>query len=277
MPVALALIASLIWGSADFVGANASKELAPSTVMLWSTLIALPVLTVVAVASGDLVVDATTVGWGVVAGVSGALGLTALYQGLSTGVMGVVAPISSTSVLVPVLVGVASGDDLSPAQIVGIVAAVVGITLASGPHLREFRTGGHRPILWALAAALLIGLSLVGLAYGSESSSVSTLLCQRVVYVAVLVVLVLVTRAPRTPKAGHVAPLGAVGAGDITANGLFAVASRSGPLAVISVLASLYPVATVLLARRVHHERLARIQVAGVLFAFTGVAAVVAG
>jgi drug/metabolite transporter (DMT)-like permease len=277
MPVALALLASLIWGSADFVGANASRELAPSTVMLWSTVIALPVLAIVAVLSGDLVIDGATAGWGLFAGITGALGLTALYQGLSTGVMGVVAPISSTSVLIPVLVGVATGDDLSVLQSAGIAVAVVGIVLAGGPHLREFRTGGHLPVLWALAAAVFIGLSLVGLAYGSETSSVSTLLCQRAVYVAVLALIVLATRAPRRPDRRHVAPLGAVGAGDITANGLFAVASRSGPLAVISVLASLYPVATVLLARRLHHERLSREQVVGVLCAFAGVAAVVAG
>jgi len=277
MPVVLALLASLIWGSADFVGANASRELAPSTVMLWSTIIALPVLAVVAVVSGDLVLDGATMGWGLFAGVTGAVGLTALYQGLSTGVMGVVAPISSTSVLVPVLVGVATGDELAPLQTAGVVVAIVGIVLAGGPHLREFRTGGHVPILWALAAALFIGLALVGLAYGSETSSVSVLLCQRVVYVGVLALIVLATRAPRVPGRRHLAPLGAVGAGDITANGLFAVASRSGPLAVISVLSSLYPVATVLLARRLHHERLAREQVIGVLAAFAGVAAVVAG
>lgn len=277
MPVVMALVASLIWGSADFVGANTSKELAPSTVMLWSTLIALPVLALVAVVSGDLVFDGATMGWGLFAGVAGAIGLTALYQGLSTGVMGVVAPISSTSVLVPVLVGVATGDVLSGVQVVGIVAAIVGIVLAGGPHLREFRTGGHRPILWALTAALFIGLSLVGLAYGSETSSVSTLLCQRLVYVVVLGLIVLATRAPRRPARHHLLPLGAVGTGDITANGLFAVASRSGPLAVISVLASLYPVATVLLARRLHDERLSREQVTGVVCAFAGVAAVVIG
>jgi drug/metabolite transporter (DMT)-like permease len=277
MPVVLALVASLIWGSADFVGANASRDLAPSTVMLWSTVIALPVLVVVAVVSGDLVLDGTTMGWGLVAGVTGACGLTALYQGLSTGVMGVVAPISSTSVLVPVFVGVASGDELSAIQSVGIAVAIVGIVLAGGPHLREFRTGGHRPILWALASAVLIGLALVGLAYGSETSSVSTLLSQRVVYVAVLLAIVVATRAPRRPGRSHLVALGGVGVGDMTANGLFAVASRSGPLAVISVLASLYPVATVLLARRLHHERLQAIQLAGVGCAFVGVAAVVAG
>jgi drug/metabolite transporter (DMT)-like permease len=277
MPVALALVASVIWGTTDFIGANTSKELAPSTVMLWSTLIALPVLVVVAVLSGDVVLDAATMGWGLFAGVAGALGLTALYQALSTGVMGVVAPISSTSVLVPVLVGVATGDDLSPLQILGIVVAVVGIVLAGGPQIREFRTGGHRPIVWALAAAVLIGFSLVGLAYGSETSSVSTLLSQRVVYVVVLVSMVLATRAPRLPARRHLLPLAAVGAGDITANGMFAVASRSGPLAVIAVLASLYPVATVLLARRLHHERLGPVQLLGVVGAFAGVTAVVAG
>jgi len=191
--------------------------------------------------------------------------------------MGVVAPISSTSVLVPVLVGVATGDDLSLLQILGIVVAVVGIFLAGGPQIREFRTGGHRPIVWALAAAALIGLSLVGLAYGSETSSVSTLFSQRVVYVVVLVSMVLATRAPRRPGRRHLLALAAVGAGDITANGLFAAASRSGPLAVIAVLASLYPVATVLLARQLHHERLERSQLIGVVGAFAGVTAVVAG
>ncbi len=277
MPVLLALIASLIWGTADFVGATTSRELAPATVMLWSTVLALPVLVVVAIVSGDLVIDGSTAGWGLVAGVSGALGLTALYQGLSTGLMGVVAPISSTSVLVPVLVGVATGDDLSGLQMVGIVVAVAGIVLAGGPHLREFRTGGHRPILWALAAAVLIGVSLVGLAYGSETSAVSTLLSQRVVYVLVLVAVVAATRAPARPSRRHLLPLAGVGGGDITANGLFAVASRSGPLAVIAVLASLYPVATVLLARRINDERMSRVQFVGVVGAFTGVAAVVAG
>jgi drug/metabolite transporter (DMT)-like permease len=277
MPVVLALIASLIWGSADFVGGTISRVLAPSTVMMWSTIIALPVLVVIAVLSGDLVLDGSTVGWGVVAGVGGALGLSALYQGLSTGLMGVVAPISSLAVLVPVLVGVATGEQLAVLQVVGMVVAIVGVVLAGGPHVREFRSGGHRPILWALAAAAGIGCSFVGLAYGAETSSVSTLLCQRVVYVLVLFLVVLVSRASRRPEARQVGLLAAIGAGDITANGLFAVAVRNGPLAVISVVASLYPVATLLLARQIDRERLARVQVVGVVAAFSGVALVVAG
>jgi drug/metabolite transporter (DMT)-like permease len=276
MPVALALVASLIWGGADFVGGTLSRSLAPATVMLWSTVLVFPVLVVVLIVSGDLILDATTVGWGALAGVSGALGISSLYQGLATGVMGVVAPISTTAVLVPVLVGVGTGEELAGLQVAGIVVAILGVVLAGGPHLRAFRTGGHVPILWALAAALGIGGSLVGLAYGSETSSVSTLLVQRVVYVAVLVGVVLAVRAERRPEPTQVPTLAVLGLGDLSANGLFAVAARSGPLAVIAVVASLYPVATVLLARQLQGERLARVQVAGVLAAFVGVAVVVA-
>jgi drug/metabolite transporter (DMT)-like permease len=276
MPVALALVASLIWGGADFVGGTLSRSLAPATVMLWSTVLVFPVLVVVVIVSGDLILDATTVGWGALAGVSGALGISSLYQGLATGVMGVVAPISTTAVLVPVLVGVGTGEELAGLQVAGIVVAILGVVLAGGPHLRAFRTGGHVPILWALAAALGIGGSLVGLAYGSETSSVSTLLVQRVVYVAVLVGVVLAVRAERRPEPTQVPTLAVLGLGDLSANGLFAVAARSGPLAVIAVVASLYPVATVLLARQLQGERLARVQVAGVLAAFVGVAVVVA-
>jgi drug/metabolite transporter (DMT)-like permease len=276
MPVALALAASLIWGGADFVGGTLSRSLAPATVMLWSTVLVFPVLVVVVIVSGDLILDATTVGWGALAGVSGALGISSLYQGLATGVMGVVAPISTTAVLVPVLVGVGTGEELAGLQVAGIVVAILGVVLAGGPHLRAFRTGGHVPILWALVAAVGIGGSLVGLAYGSETSSVSTLLVQRVVYVGVLVGVVLAVRAERRPEPTRVPTLAVLGLGDISANGLFAVAARSGPLAVIAVVASLYPVATVLLARQLQGERLARVQVAGVLAAFVGVAVVVA-
>jgi drug/metabolite transporter (DMT)-like permease len=253
-----------------------SRSMAPAAVMLWSTVAAFPVLLVVVAISGDLILDGTTVGWGALAGVSGAVGLSALYQGLATGLMGVVAPISSLSVLVPVLVGVATGEELAALQIVGIVVAVAGVVLAGGPQLREFRTGGHVPLVWALIAALGIGGSLVGLAYGAETSSVSALLVQRVAYVLVLLGVVAAVGGRRRPERRDGPALGALGLGDITANGLFAVAVRSGPLAVISVVASLYPIATVLLARQFHGERLARVQIAGVVAAFVGVAVVVA-
>lgn len=276
--VVLALISSALWGTSDFIGGTVSRRLPSATVLLWATVLSLPFLAAVAVGSGDLQWSSTTVGWGIAAGIAGALGIASLYQGLSTGVMGVVAPISSTAVIVPVIVGFAIGESVSALTALGIVIAIVGVVLAGGPHLRDFATGGHRPILFALGAALGIGLSLSAIARGSEASSISTLLSMRLTYVVVLVVLVLIASSQIRPdRAATLVPLLAIGLLDTTANGLYAVASRVGPLVIVAVLASLYPVATLFLARQLHGERLSRIQTSGVLLALVGVCAVVGG
>ena len=195
MPILLALISSALWGTSDFFGGTASKKSPSTTVLLWASLIALPVISVIAIVSGDLVFDSSVVGWGVVAGVSCSIGIVLLYRGLATGPMGVVAPIASTSVLVPVVAGFLRGESPGLAQTIGIAIAVVGVILAGGPHIRDFRTGGHRPILLALGAALGIGISLLAVANGSEHSAYSTLLIMRVVYPVVLVGAVLSIRA----------------------------------------------------------------------------------
>jgi drug/metabolite transporter (DMT)-like permease len=277
VPAVLALLAAVIWGSTDFAGGSAAKRLGSAAVLLLSTTLALPVLVVVTVLSGDLRADGGVVGWGVLAGISGSLGITCLYQGLATGVMGVVAPISGTAVIVPVVVGVASGDELSALQAVALVVAVVGIVLTGGPQVRAFRSGGHRPVLWALAAAVLLGFTFVSLAEGASTSAATTITVQRAVYVLVTAAVVALARQVARPTRTELAPLAVIGAGDLTANALFALASREGELAVVAVLASLYPVTTVLLARRLQHERLQRLQVIGVIAAFLGVAGVVAG
>jgi drug/metabolite transporter (DMT)-like permease len=277
VPAVLALLAAVIWGSTDFAGGSAAKRLGSAAVLLLSTTLALPVLVVVTVLSGDLRADGGVVGWGVLAGISGSLGITCLYQGLATGVMGVVAPISGTAVIVPVVVGVASGDELSVLQAVALVVAIVGIVLTGGPQVRAFRSGGHRPVLWALAAAVLLGFTFVSLAEGASTSAATTITVQRAVYVLVTAAVVVLARQVARPTRTEMLPLAVIGAGDLTANALFALASREGELAVVAVLASLYPVTTVLLARRLQHERLQRLQVIGVIAAFVGVAGVVAG
>jgi drug/metabolite transporter (DMT)-like permease len=277
VPAVLALLAAVIWGSTDFAGGSAAKRLGSAAVLLLSTTLALPVLVVVTVLSGDLRADGGVVGWGVLAGISGSLGITCLYQGLATGVMGVVAPISGTAVIVPVVVGVASGDELSVLQAVALVVAIVGIVLTGGPQVRAFRSGGHRPVLWALAAAVLLGFTFVSLAEGASTSAATTITVQRAVYVLVTAAVVVLARQVARPTRTEMLPLAVIGAGDLTANALFALASREGELAVVAVLASLYPVTTVLLARRLQYERLQRLQEIGVIAAFVGVAGVVAG
>ena len=134
MAILLALAASIGWGTSDFIGGTVSRRMPPQTLLLLATASMLPVLTVVAVVSGDLRFGDQVLIGGVVAGLGGGLGIVALYRGLASGTMGVVAPISSTAVIVPVIVGVASGDELGILRAGGIVAAIVGVVLAGGLH-----------------------------------------------------------------------------------------------------------------------------------------------
>ncbi len=275
MPILLALISSTLWGTSDFFGGTASKTTPSTTVLLWASLIALPVMTVIAVISGDLVFDSTVVTWGIVAGVSCSIGIVLLYRGLATGPMGVVAPIASTSVLVPVIAGFVRGESPGAVQTIGIAIAVIGVILAGGPHLRDFRTGGHRPILLALGAALGIGISLLAVANGSDHSAYSTLLVMRVVYPVLLFAIVLATRAPCRPATSVLPMVAIAGIGDVVAVTLYGVATTSGSLPVVAALASMFPVMTLVLARQVHHERLDREQWVGAALALIGVIVVV--
>lgn len=276
MAILLALAASIGWGTSDFIGGTVSRRMPPQTLLLLATASMLPVLTVVAVVSGDLRFGDQVLIGGVVAGLGGGLGIVALYRGLASGTMGVVAPISSTAVIVPVIVGVASGDELGILRAGGIVAAIVGVVLAGGLHPGAV-VSERGPVQWALLAAAGIGLSLTGVAYGSESSSISTLLTMRMTYVVVLVAVVSLSRVRLRPSTAEIRPILAVGIIDISANAAFALSTRSGALAVVAVLSSLYPVTTALLARVVHEERLDRSQLVGVVIALGAVAVIVGG
>lgn len=275
MAIALALISSVLWGTSDFLGGTVSKRIPAATVLLWSSFAALPFIAGLALITGDMVFSGTTVGWGIVAGVSCSLGIVALYHALATGVMGVVAPIASTSVLVPVVVGFIRGEGPGPMRSAGIALAILGVILAGGPHLRLFRSGGHRPILFALIAALGIGISLLAVANGSNDNAIATLLVMRLVYPVLLIVVVMMVRAPRTAGRANLLPVAAAGIGDALAVTLFGIATRSGALPVVAALSSLFPVTTLLLARRIDQERLEREQAIGVVLALVGVIAVV--
>lgn len=276
MAVLLSLLASLTWGTADFLGGTAARRLATTAVVAISQGAALVGLIVVAATVGAFTSDPGYVGWAVAAALAGLLGLTSFYSALATGTMGVVAPIAAVGVVVPVIVGLASGDHPTGWQGVGVGAAIVGVVLASGPELRSGR-GGGRPLMLAGVAALGFGTVIVCVAHGARSSTVMTLLVMRSVSVLVLVTLAAAGRAVVRAHAGDLPMLVAVGAGDVGANAMFAVASTRGQLSIVAVLSSLYPAVTVLLARVVHEERLKRIQALGVALAIAGVVMIASG
>ena len=285
MPAALALLASLLWGTADFLGGTATRRLPVASVVGVSQLVALLGLVPVALLTGALDEPRDYLVPGVLAGLAGVLALAAFYRALARGTMGVVAPIAALGVVVPVVVGLAAGESPSALQLGGIAVAIVGVVLASGPELSGAGRGGLQPLLLAALAGLGFGTVFVLIAEGSDGAGVPavvmTLLAMRLTAVVLLTLLLLAT-APRRGIELHVRRrdlplLVAIGVLDVGANAAYAIAAQSALVSVTSVLASLYPVITVLLARQVHKERLTGVQVPGVVLALAGVALVASG
>ena len=281
MAALLALLSSLLWGAADFIGGTVSRRLPALLVVGASQLAGLLTVAVVAVAAGELHAPTGYLPWAVAAGLAGLGGLVAFYRALAIGTMGVVSPIAALGVVVPVAVGLGRGERPGAVQMLGIVVAVLGVVLASGPELSG--RAGARPLLLAVAAAVGFGLALLFITEGAKTSTLMTLVTMRVtsvLVVAVLLVSQVAARARRTPV--RLTPrdlplIAVVGIGDAAANFTFGWASTRGLVSVVAVLGSLYPVVTVLLARVVHHERLAAVQNAGVVAALAGVGLIAAG
>ena len=214
--------------------------------------------------------------FGLGAGVGGGVGLALFYWGLSIGTMSIVAPIVACSAVVPFTLALAGGERPSTLALTGAALAIVGIVVAS---LEERRVPARaQAVVLAVAAAVAIGVFVYFLGRGGQSgSALSTLLGARVVSVFLLGLAALARRTPLHQSPLTVAQVGAVGLADVSANGLFAIAADHGLLAIVSVLGSVYPVATVLLAHVLLGERITWVQRAGVVCALTGVAFVSAG
>ena len=277
----LALLSSVLWGSADFLGGTASRRHRATLVVGVSQAAGLVTAVVAAAVAGAFADDLGYLPWAVLAGVAGVVGLVSFYAGLAAGTMGVVSPIAAVGVVVPVLFGLLRGERPAALQLVGIVLAVVGVVLASGPELTG--RAGARPVVLAGVAALGFGVALLAIAEGARHSTLMTLVTMRTTSVLLLSAALVVALARGLPRAEvllgprDLALVALVGVADLGANLTFGLASRRDAVSVVAVLGSLYPVVTALLARFVHQERLGRVQLAGVAGALGGVALIAAG
>ncbi|HEU4910624.1 MAG TPA: DMT family transporter [Actinomycetes bacterium] len=280
MAVFLALLSSLLWGSADFLGGTISRRRMAVLVVVTSQAAGLVGIALVALVAGAFDDPTDYLWWAVGAGLAGMLGLVCFYAALAMGTMGVVSPIAALGVVVPVLVGLARGERPATIQLVGITIAVLGVVLASGPELSG--RAGARPLLLAALSALGFGLALLFIAEGARTSTLMTLVTMRVTSVTVLAV-ALASAARRLARGRlsldrrDVALVTVTGMADVAANLTFGLASTRGLVSVVAVLGSLYPVVTVLLARVIHAERLGAAQTVGVAGALGGVALIAAG
>jgi len=275
----LALLSSLMWGTADFLGGKLSKKFHPMAVTGASQAFGLIVgLLMLAATSGFKRPDFSSSGYaisGAIAGITGFIGLISYYAGLATGKMGVVAPITSLSAVIPLLYGIYQGDQPSPLQILGMAVALLGCFLASGPELRSGVSA--KPVLLGFLTAIMFGVALVFMARGSKHGALLTMITMRCVTVTISVLIALGLRTYGGFRKSSLVLLIVVGSTDFLANYTLGLATTKGLVSVAMVLGSLFPVVTTLLAFKFLHERLHRAQYLGVIFAVAGVALISAG
>jgi drug/metabolite transporter (DMT)-like permease len=280
--VPLGLGSGLCWGAADFFGGVQARRLPALSVALWSQAAGALALAAALAVQGTPPTPAGYA-WGLAAGAGSGLALLLFYRGLAEGVMSVVAPVAASGAVVPVLVAPLRGEAPGALAGLGIVAAVAGVVLVSrapAPRRRDARPV-PRVLAMALGAALGFGLFYVFVDAGTATPGASPLWVIAGARTSSLLVLAGIAAAGRRSQAPwpgrRIVPVALVGIADTSANLLFALAATGGNLAVVGVLGSLYPVATVLLARWLLRERLSGAQNAGVVLALTGVGLLAAG
>jgi drug/metabolite transporter (DMT)-like permease len=278
LAVVLALGASSCWGVADFLGGLQSKRVAIAVVLAVVEGTGLVGVLIIIAAVGEPFPGQHAALLALVSGVAGTLALACFYRALAIGTMSIVAPISATGVALPVAVGLATGDELSTLVAIGLAVTVAGVILAS----RESHADAER----AAAGRLSIGLALLAaIGFGSyfvmsdaaaDDSVLWLLVLSRTVPVPALVALAWARHMPLPPTRNGLL-LALAGTLDCGATGLYGLANTKGALSIVSVVGSLYPVMTVVLARLVLGERIRLVQRIGVAAALAGVALIASG
>jgi drug/metabolite transporter (DMT)-like permease len=268
-PLLLALGASIAWGVADFTGPLVSRTFGTLRILFWAQLGGVVAIAAAVAIRGDGP-KGPGVLFAIAAGICGTLGLYAYYRGMQVGAMSVVAPIAGVSAVIPVAFGVATGDSPKPWQVAGILAALVGVALASVEHQEGTRRLAAGVGL-ALLAALGFGLYFPWMHAAGKVDFWWASLVFRTTALLVVASAVSVQRTELRLGPRMLAVAAAVGIGDTIGNVLFAASSAHGLVSLTSVLASLYPVVTVLLAALILHEHVAPAQKAGIALTLTGV------
>lgn len=280
MAATLALLAAVLYGVCDFVGGLGGRRTAAAVVPIPMQAVALLTAGIAVLSGVGGAPTPAVLAWGAVGGIGSGVGNAALLRGLAGGRMSVVAPASAVvAAAVPAIVGVVSGERLTLLAWLGIALAFPAIALTS--WTREPGGSSVRDVGWGVAAGCGFGLLFVGLAHAGTDAGAWPLLPGQAVALAVVVVAA-IPEIRRMRRRGEPLAMGtalrwgaAAGALAAIANLLFLTATGHGSLAVIAVLAGLYPAVTVLLAATLLRERIHGQQALGLLAAATAVVLIV--
>ncbi len=274
MAIVLGLITALFFGSGDFFGGLSAKRTSILYVVGFSHLVGLIGIVILA----PILADEFTwraIGLGVIAGAIGGVGVALLYRGLARGPMVVVAPLTAImSASVPAAWGVIDGETFSGWSWLGIVLALVAIALTSIPANAGNKKQAPvtlRVIGESLIAGTCFGAMFVVYDITADATAPWPVVGARILTAGVLVTIIFVARRDGISSArSSMWPIVLTGIFDTGSNAIFLYATTVGDVAIVSVLSSLYPASTVLLARFVLDERISRLQLVGL---FTALAA----
>jgi drug/metabolite transporter (DMT)-like permease len=276
MGVVLALLSALCYGSSDFTAGVGGRRSDPAAVTAIAQPIGLVTAAVAVIALSARSPTPHALWWGALSGVGSAVGTVSLYRGLAIAPMSVVAPLSAVlSAALPALAGFLLGEHLKALAWAGIVVAMPAVALVSwqpGGQQGSRRAG----IVTGLVAGAGFALLLIALARAGTSAGAWPLLPGQAVAAVLVLSWAALARNRPDRKAWPRAWRTGLAAGMLAgiANLLYLAATGAGQLAIVAVLASLYPAVTILLARLTLHERWNRLQVIGLIASAVAVAAI---
>ena len=285
MTIIFGLLSAFSYGYADFVGALAAKRIRAVAVTAYSFSFGLLLAIVLSAIFGASYSQNTVVA-SIFAGVCSAIAITFLYAALALGPISIVSPLTAVvSAVIPVVVDVAFGANLSSFVLVAVVLILIAVVLVAFVPSPNLTLPSVRATLYSIGAGLGFAGIFLFLDFTDSDSGLGPLLIMRMVGVVLLLALLFVVfkRSSGQPFIERVTDWKLAGlillasAGDVMGNVAFLIATRAGDLAVAAVLTSLYPVGTILLARIFLKERIAKSQLLGIVLALIGTTLIAAG
>lgn len=268
--VGFGLAAASSWGAGDYCGGLASRRTNAFGVVMVSQFVGLVLLSILALLLAEPFPTLTDTAWAMIAGLGGAVGLSALYHGLAAGPMGVVAPVAAVvSVILPLIFGLFLEGMPGLPQLLGFglaLCAVWFITRAGGGSRIQ-----ARDLVLPVVAGLGFGVFFILIDHVSAATVLWPLATARVASVSALLIVILLKRQPARPAAGQLPLVLISGLFDTGGNAFYALATRTGRLDIAAVLSSLYPAVTATLAWLILKERLSRLQGVGLALAMIAV------
>jgi len=272
LPITLSIFACFGWGIADFIGGLKSRSLPTLSILMISSLTGTFLLGIILLSLNAPLPDDPLLLWAIPAGIIGVAAMFLLYRSLAIGTMSILAPISATGVILPVIWGIFSGDNLSGLCSLGIAIAILGSLMAvmeNDPKRNKRKL--TKGVGLAMGSAFFVGLYFITMDAACTHHPIWASMIMRSSTLIILIPLLFFAKITINIGKVQFPPILLMGIMDTMAAFCFAVAASKGMLSQVAVISSLYPAVTIILSAVITGERIQKIQFSGVVLAIAGV------